>query len=119
MLDNNLAKTYSLDLVNKMEPRKAAAKAVRKAACTIRTRMMLDRLSAVVYLISGKYGYFKSVIEAHREFKRLRTGTDVAEVEDYILTHKGIEAPVLFPRWIVPLAMSKGNGIFAFIRKKI
>ena len=119
MLDNNLAKTYSLDLVYRMEPRKAAAKAVRKAACTIRTRLMLDCLSAAVYLISGKYGYFQSVVDAHREFKRLRTGTDVASLEEYILTHKGIKAPILFPKWIVPLAMSKGNGIFAFIRKKI
>ena len=119
MLDNNLAKTYSLDFAKRMSPDKAAARACRKASRTIRTRMVLDGLSAAVYLLSGRADYFRSVVTAHKEFRQNRHGTDVAAVKDYILSHKDVEAPALFPRWIVPLALFKGNGIFAFLRSKI
>ena len=119
MLDNNLAKTYSLAFAKRMSPEKAAARACRKASGTILWRKFLDGLSAVVYLLSGRMDYFKSVTAAHKEFKEKRAGTDVASVKDYILSHKGLEGPTLFPEWIVPLAICKGNGIFAYLRKKI
>ena len=119
MLGNNLAKTYSLSLSKKLSAGKAAARACRKAARTIAFRKCLDWCSATVYLLTGKFKYFKSVIEAHREFRELCHGTEVADIQDYLSSHEGIEAPSLFPRWIVPLAMVKGNRIFAYIRKRI
>ena len=119
MLGNNLAKTYSLSLSKKLPAGKAAKKACRKASRTIAVRKCLDWCSATVYLLTGKFKYFKSVIEAHREFRELCHGTEVADIQDYLSSHEGIEAPSLFPRWIVPLAMVKGNRIFAYIRKRI
>ena len=111
MLSNNLAKTYSLDM--------DARRACRKASRTIFLRKCLDGCSAAVYLLTGKIGYFKAVIEAHREFRQLANGMEVADIQSYSSSHKGIQAPKLFPRWIVPLAMFKGNGIFGYLRNKI
>ena len=41
------------------------------------------------------------------------------ELVGFLSSHKGVEPPVLFPRWIIPLAMIKGNGIFEYLRKRI
>ena len=118
MLGNNLAKTYSLDLVRRMDAGKAAAKACRRASWTIFLRMCLDGCSAAVYLLTGKKDYYKAVIQAHREYRKLSTGTKVADIQEYASSHKGIAPPALFRRWIVPLAMMKGNGIFAYLRER-
>ncbi|MDO5443347.1 MAG: glycosyltransferase family 2 protein, partial [Bacteroidia bacterium] len=79
MLDNNLARTLLTDGEN---PRKAFMHARR----TIFFRMLLDGASAAVYLLTGKKDYFKAVLEAHREFKALRNGPDVKELEQWNVT---------------------------------
>ncbi len=119
MLSNNLARTYSLGMPEDMPPVKAARRACRKASCTVHKRMLLDACSALVYLLTGRFEYFKSVISAHKEFRALDTGTEVAEIQEYLSSHQGIRPPSLYPGWIVPLAMVKGNGIFAYISKRI
>ena len=111
MLGNNLAKTYAL----KETPKKA----LRKARRTIFLRKCLDGCSAIVYLLTGSLARFKAVIEAHKEYRRMVSGTEIVDIQEYLDSHKGITPPVLFPRWIVFLAMMKGNGIFAYLRKKI
>ena len=119
MLDNNLAKTFALSLVPGNDPSKAAKRACRKASRRLFQRKCLDICSAVVYLLTGKKDYFKSVSEAHREFREMASGTDIESIREFISSHEGIPAPELFPCWIVPLALIKGNGIFAYIRQKI
>ncbi len=44
---------------------------------------------------------------------------DVKVIQEYADTHRGIDVPPLFPEWIIPLAMLKGNGIFEYLRKFI
>lgn len=44
----------------------------KKARRRIRTRMILDGFSGLVYLLTGKWESFKGVIKAHREYKKLR-----------------------------------------------
>ena len=117
MLQNNLAKTYALQEIRELTPEKAAAKACRRARGTIFIRKCLDGCSAAVYLLTGKKECFKAVLEAHKEFDRLARETEVSEVQEYADTHRRIDIPVLFPEWIVPLALTKGNGIFEYLRK--
>ncbi len=117
MLQNNLAKTYSLQEIRELTPEKAAAKACRRARGTIFLRKCLDGCSALVYLLTGKKEFFKAVLEAHREFRRLEAEPDVNAVQEYAGTHRRIDVPALFPEWIVPLAMLKGKGIFEYLRK--
>ncbi|PKP36732.1 MAG: glycosyl transferase family 2, partial [Bacteroidetes bacterium HGW-Bacteroidetes-14] len=38
-------------------------------------RMIMDGLSAVVYLLQGKHGFFRAVLNAHRDFYEMRTKT--------------------------------------------
>ena len=119
MLRNNLARTYALEEAARMPEGKAARKAARRARRRIFLRMCLDGCSAAVYLLTGKPACFKAVIAAHKEYRELASGTEVAGIQDYLSSHKEIAPPELFPGWIVPLAMFKGNGIFAYIREKI
>ena len=111
MLSNNLAKTYALT--------GSPGKAVRKARRTIFLRKCLDGCSALVYLLTGKTAPVKAVIEAHKEFRQMVSGTEIADIQEYQESHQGITPPELFPGWIVFLAMTKGNRIFAYLRKKI
>ena len=119
MLRNNLAKTYSLTLPEELPLEKAAAMACRRASRTIFLRKCLDGCSAAAYLLTGKFRYFTSVFSAHKEYRRLRQRTEISDIQEYLSSHRGLGAPSLFPRWIVPLALAKGNGIFAYIRKRI
>ncbi|MBR1926970.1 MAG: glycosyltransferase family 2 protein [Bacteroidales bacterium] len=119
MLGNNLAKTYALEIAGRSAPGKAAAKAVSKARRTIFLRKCLDGCSAMVYLLTGKAALFKAVTEAHKEYRGLASEPDIPQIEAFLEARVGVAAPLLFPRWIVPLAMAKGNGIFAYLRKRI
>ena len=119
MLRNNLAKTYSLTLPEELPLEKAAAMACRRASRIIFLRKCLDGCSAAAYLLTGKFRYFTSVFSAHKEYRRLRQRTEISDIQEYLSSHRGLGAPSLFPRWIVPLALAKGNGIFAYIRKRI
>ena len=118
MLGNNLARTYALEEAGRSAAN-AASKACRRARRTISRRKCLDILSALVYLFTGRISLFKSVISAHKECRNLSTGTEIADIQAFLDNHQGIVAPRLFPRWIVPLAMTKGNGIFAYLRERI
>ncbi len=60
MLENNLPKTIGR----------------KRARRRILTRMILDGMSGIVYLITGKWESFKAVVKAHREYRKLRRRTD-------------------------------------------
>ena len=67
MLENNLPATYKAftgapDCVCRFRTR-----------CKIFFRMCLDGGSALVYLLGGKWDFFKSVLHAHMEYRALRT----------------------------------------------
>jgi hypothetical protein len=49
---------------------------MRSAKKRIRRRMILDWVSAVVYLLRGEFSYFKAVMDAHKEFKAMRQKKD-------------------------------------------
>lgn len=77
MLENNLPKTIGR----------------KRARRRILTRMILDGMSGIVYLITGKWESFKAVVNAHREYRKLRRRTD----ED---AHANIDGLVNY--WMIP-----------------
>lgn len=102
LLDNNLQATYAI-----REPRrKAAGRAERR----IRTRMLLDGVSAVIYFLEGKPSFFKAVIEAHREFRQMRGKGRVT----YAMNG---QIDGLYEGWIVPRAIFRGRKVFELIHK--
>ena len=77
MLENNLPKTIGR----------------KRARRRILTRMILDGMSGIVYLFTGKWESFKAVVKAHREYRKLRRRTD----ED---AHANIDGLVNY--WMIP-----------------
>lgn len=45
-------------------------------------RMILDGLSAVVYLVTGRWSFFKAVWKAHRDYRRMRRDEDPSPFEE-------------------------------------
>ena len=120
MLSNNLAMTYALGYRKEgMKIESAARRGKRTAAFTIFCRMVLDSLSALVYALTLNTAALKSVIKAHKEYKKLKTDVSVKKITEY-LADRSSDAEVvgIYRKWIVLLSMVKGDGIFGFINEK-
>ena len=60
-------------------------------------RMCLDGLSALVYLFTGRWEFFRSVLQAHKEYRRLRRPGELL---------KDAQKPDgLYNGWIVPIGL--------------
>lgn len=120
MLGNNLAKTYALGLSRKgMSTEKAASKGYRKAVCRIRSRMMLDMLSAAVYLLTLKTDCFKAVLKAHKEYRQLKNTPSPAQIQEYLEScGKTGEVKGIYRKWIVLQSVLKGGRVFGTVRKE-
>ncbi len=60
----------------------------------ILARMCLDGLSAMTYLMTGKWSFFKAVVQAHKEYRKMRRPGE-------ILPERHVPAG-LYKGWIVP-----------------
>lgn len=101
LLENNLAESLAVAGV----PPFLAEVCAR---VRIFTRMLLDGGSALVYLLSGKRDCFRAVVDAHKEYRKLKS-------KDRRIP--AIRAPRGF--WnicILPLSVLKGKRIFKYLR---
>ncbi len=128
MLGNNLARTFALKMYREGLPaEKAAARGCRKAGRRIFARKCLDGLSAIVYYMSAivfwdarKFSYFRAVLDAHKEYKKLAGQKDgAAEVAEYLRTY-GSKASVkgFYSKWIILESILKMDKIFESIQEK-
>ena len=118
MLSNNLAKTYALGHYHGgMDAYKAARKGMRKATRRIRMRMVLDGLSAAVYLVTIRFSCFKAVFKAHKEYRRMVTYSSLEQISEHISSH-GVNAEVrgIYRKWIVLRSMLLGQKVHGSIR---
>ena len=109
MLRNNLAKTFALENFRRgMDTATAAHNGVRKSGRRIAFRMMLDVMSAMVYLLTFNIDGVKAVMKAHKEYRRLKTEVTAVDVARY-LENSSKEAKVtgIYGRWIVPESLFK------------
>ena len=68
-----------------------------KTRIRIFTRMCLDALSSLVYLLKGKWSFFRAVVQAHLEYRRLRRpGEMIPDARRPEGLYKG---------WIVPVGL--------------
>ena len=107
MFSNNLPKHYGVEEFRKGQcPCEAARKGIRRARRRIFERMVLDGMSALVYLLTFKWSCFKAVIRAHNEYRRLKSQSDATQVADYLLEN-GEKANLsgIYPHWIIPRAI--------------
>ena len=120
MLDNNLAKTFALEEYAKGHTfKRSAAKGKRRAWFRMQTRKSLDWLSALVYLMTFKPKYFKSVYNAHQEYRKFRHTPDTQSITLY-LQNFCTQAKVrgIYSKWIIPQTILKGENIFRFIKEE-
>ena len=68
-----------------------------KTRIRIFTRMCLDGLSALVYLLKGKWSFFRAVIQAHLEYRRLRRPGEMIP--------NARKPDGLYKGWIVPVGL--------------
>ena len=120
MLDNNLSKTFALECCNKgMDTAKAAAKGHRKACRRIFARKILDGMSALAYLLTFKWSSFKSVLKAHKEYRKLKHSPDKEEICRYLSgLHAGTSVKGIYGKWIILQSIFKGENIFSSISEE-
>lgn len=106
LLENNLSETF-------MARGCSAGKAGRKAGRRIFFRMMLDGGSAMVYLLQGHKDYFKAVIDAHGEYRRLRGQGSGTNRKEPVGPVRGYCTELC----ILPLSVIKGKGIFKYLKE--
>lgn len=127
MLENNLARTIALqglsDKVNAdaHDLKKLAVKACRKARCLIFRRMVIDGAAAAAYLLTLKPSFFKAVVNAHAEYRKMAVRTGPEDIDKYLRRWCGSgERPVvrgIFPHWIIPMALVRGKRTFSIVAR--
>lgn len=107
MLSNNLSKHYAVEEYREGRGAvQAAQRGIRRARRRIFERMVLDGMSALVYLLTFKWSYFKAVIRAHNDFRRLKTQADVTRLAEYLPEgSKKAKLWGIYPHWIIPRAI--------------
>lgn len=45
-------------------------------------RMILDGVSAMIYLLTGRFSFFKAVVSAHKDFKKMRKEIDTSPFDE-------------------------------------
>ena len=107
MLSNNLSKHYAVEEYREGRGAvQAAQRGIRRARRRIFERMVLDGMSAIVYLLTFKWSYFKAVIRAHNDFRRLKTQADVTRLAEYLPEgSKKAKLWGIYPHWIIPRAI--------------
>ena len=120
MLENNLAKTYALQLYKKgYTAERAARKGLRRANMRIFLRRDLDGAACVGYMIQGKWKLAESVEQANAEYLKLRQPVKSADIVVY-LENFGRKATVrgLYGRSIVIRSLIKRKNIFSSIKEQ-
>lgn len=87
LLENNLPATFAAAGLSEKRAR-------RKARRRIFARKCLDGCSALLYLLKGQWRFFRAVLDAHREYRKLRQPGAIPE---------NVHFPDgLYKGWIVP-----------------
>ena len=118
MLDNNLAQTYALkhyrDSGNAV---KAAAKGRTEASYMIRIRMAMDLMAAAAYLLTFRAKAFKAVLQAHKEYRKLRQQVAAESISAYLTNNPDAEVRHIYGKWIVLQSLLHGRSIFSGIHE--
>ena len=99
MLENNLPATFYAQMADQVghdERRHARLDRASRAKTRWRIfeRMCLDGMSALVYLFTGRWSFFRAVMQGHREYRQLRRPGTIPAAP---------RMPVgLYDGWIVP-----------------
>ena len=117
MMENNLARTYGLQMLRKSaDIQKIAKRATRKADRRIFWRMVIDGCTGIAYLLMFRNDYFNAVVTAHREFRKLSARPAVTDVSAYLSGCGSAEVRGIYDRWMIPGALVLKEKIFQSVR---
>ena len=120
MLRNNLSKTFALSYRNAGLPaEKAAAKGRRKAGRRIFSRMILDGVSAAIFLLTGRASNFKAVVKAHNEYRELVETPSAQEIENWLNSGAIPTISGIYNGCIPAAALIWGKKTFGKLQPKI
>ena len=113
MLQNNLARTFAIELCKAgKNTAEAAGRACRKARRRILLRMTVDGIAAAAYLLKGSAASFMAVVRAHSEFRELGRWPSRQEVQAFAEAHSDSEVKGIMPGSIILKALVHGRRIF-------
>ena len=75
MLEGNLARSFKAG-----HPRWTAEKCLRKDRGRIFSRLLLDDATALAYLLTGRAKAFRAILDAHREYRKIKAAPSVEDV---------------------------------------
>ena len=115
----------------------AAYQGIRKANKRILARMILDGMSAAVYIITFQWNSMMAVAKAHKQYRKMRRHTDAAMIAEYlgrVTTNKSqcpdseknnikgkphtIKPDItgIYPKWIILQSFIRKNKLPEIIR---
>lgn len=85
----------------------------------LRARMWMDRLSWVVYALTGKWKFAREVYRAHRDYKRMRPNLDQQRT---IISKTSSTSTIdtIYPKWVIwqhIIYRKKGEELYGFLYK--
>ena len=120
MLENNLARTFALQLYKSGKSIESAARmGLKKANRRMSLRRALDGLACLAYILTGKGKLAEAVEQAGAEYLKLRQPVNSAEIAEY-LKEFGAKASVsgLYGRSMILKSLCKRDRVFEAIKKK-
>lgn len=119
MLCSNLSRTFALENYKQGMTAADAAKAAKKKTWRlIFTRMCMDGLSGICYLLMLKPKYLKAVWDAHKDFRHLRSEYSAEEIEAWLAGTPGIKdfkVKGIYGKSILWQALIRGKKVFKHI----
>lgn len=83
--------------------------------------MVIDGAAAAAYLLTLKPSFFKAVVNAHAEYRKMAVRTGPEDIDKYLRQWCGSgERPVvrgIFPHWIIPMALVRGKSTFSIVAR--
>lgn len=121
MLKKNLATTKALEYYQDGEEASDAAEmGIRQASKILKTREFLDVLSAIAYLVTFKWKYFKSVLKARKEYKNMGHKPNADVIEGYLKSKgKRVEVKGIYDKSIIIESFRHGKDIFKRIKTEM
>ena len=120
MLENNLARTFALQMYKGGKTIKSAArKGLMKANRRISTRRILDALACIAYMLTGKGKLAEAVEQAGTEYLKLRQPVNSDKIVEY-LKEFGAKASVrgIYGKSMILQSLMKRDRVFSAIKEK-
>ena len=83
----------------------------------IRIRMAMDLMAAAAYLLTFRAKAFKAVLQAHKEYRKLRQQVAAESISAYLTNNQDAEVRHIYGKWIVLQSLLHGRSIFSGIHE--